>query len=794
MAHDVRMALRSLLRRPAFTAAAVLTLGLAAAANAGILAIVYGVLLKPLPFQDPDRLVAVWPGRFQSNADLLLVRERGAMFSGVAAVAPGWTMSLTGSGEPRKVTVARVSGNLFDTLGVRPLLGRALREEDARKGSDSVVVLTYDLWRTQFAADRSIVGRTVRLEGEPFEVVGVLPRGFEVFGLKTDAFTPFALDAAAWYHQLSFSMFVARLAPGRALEQANRDYRALIFQIRSTRKYPDDYGRTAHLENLRTAVVGDVSAALLVLAAAVGLILVIAGANVGTLLLARVAARSREIAVRAAVGASRARIARELVAEGVLVALTGGVLGTVAAWIALPSIIALLPDNTPRTGDIAIDTTVITAVLLASTVIDLAFSLVPALASLRVRTAALLRAGTHSESYEAKRTRGLLISGEIALALVLSIAAGLMAQSLVRLQRLNPGFSPEGVLTLHLQPTGLGSKDGRPVAVYYASVIDRFRAVSGVTSVGAIQHLPFSGYSWNGAIDVEGHAVPSGTSRPTAGMRIVTPGYFRAIGQPLLAGRDFEWPDTGRSGSLIVNETLARKFFGRSDAALGRRIRIRGGGIQSAWMIVGGVVADVHHTSLTDPVMPEIYTPASGDSIPAMMLAIRTGADPLSIVPAVRDAIWSIDRNVPISDIETMAAKIGGSLSRPRLLVIVLSVFAAAGLLLALTGVYGVVAYSVTQRRREIGIMMALGAERARVIRSVLREGLAYGAAGLLVGIPAALAANRLLRSLLYGIAPTDPVTYAVLSVAILIVISAASWVPAARAARIDPIAAMREE
>jgi putative ABC transport system permease protein len=368
-----------------------------------------------------------------------------------------------------------------------------------------------------------------------------------------------------------------------------------------------------------------------------------------------------------------------------------------------------------------------------------------------------------------------------------------MTQSLVRLQRVSPGFEPSGVLALHLQPTGLGSAQGRPVAGYYASVIETLQGIHGVTAAGAIQHLPFSGYSWTAAIDVEGHSVPAGSSRPTAGLRIVTPGYFAAIGQRLLAGRDFEWPDTRRTGALIVNDAFARTFFGTPGNTLGRRVRIRGGGIQSDWMTVAGIVGNVRHTSLTDPVTPEIYTPVSGDSIPAMMFAVRTAGDPLSFVPVVREAIWSVDRNVPISDIQTMQAKIGASLGRPRLLVAVLSAFASVGLALALVGVYGVVAYSVTLRRREIGIMMALGAARGRVMRLVLKQGIAYGVAGLAIGVPAAVIASRLLRSLLFGITPTDPGTYVLLSAAILTVVCLAASVPAARAARIDPIAAIRD-
>ena len=794
MSHDIRMALRSLLRRPGFTATAVLILALAAGANAATLAVVYGILLKPLPYRDADRLVAVWPGRFQSNADLQYLREHAAMFPDVAAVAPGWTMSLTGAGEPAKLTVARVSGNLFDTLGVRPLFGRTLRETDARPGRDSVVVLTHRLWLKQFAGDRAVVGRSIGLEGEPFEVVGVMPPDFEVFGLKTDAFTPFALDASAWYHQLSFSMLLARLAPGRSIEQAGRDYRALIPRIRRDRKYPDDYGRTAGLQDMRTAVVGDVRSSLVVLGAAVTLMLLIAGANVGTLLLTRAAGRARELAVRAAMGASRLRIARELLAEGALVSLAGGALGTIAARLAMPAIVALLPRDMPHTGAIAVDWAVALAGVAAAALTGLLFALASVLTSIRVETASILRAGAHSDTRHGQRTRGLLVAGEIAVAVVLSVGAGLMLQTLWRLQRVDPGFNADRVLTLHLQPPNVGAKRGRTTSGFYAVVLEKLRALPGVTSAGAIQHLPFSGYSWTAAIEIQGIDVPPGGSRPTAGLRIATPGYFRSIGQPVIAGRDLADADARGASAVIVNEALAKKFYGSADRALGRVLRIRGGGIQGDWMPVVGVVGDVRHSSLTVAAGPEIYTSTSDTSISAMMVAVRASVDPLSLVPAVRDAVRSIDRNTPVSDVQTMKAKIGASLARPRLVMVVLSAFAGVGVVLALVGVYGVVAHSVAQRRREIGIMMALGAGRARVVRLVLVQGLLYAAAGLAAGVPAALAASRLLRTVVYGVTPADPATYVILAVMMAAVVVAACVVPALRATHIDPVTAIRTE
>lgn len=789
--HDVRIALRSLVRAPAFTLTTVLTLALAAGANAAILSVVYGVLVKPLPYREPDRLVAIWPGRFQSNADLVYLREHAPMFSNLAAAAPGWTLSLTGAGDPTRVTVAKVSGNLFETLGSGPLLGRPFSESAARTGADAVIVLSYNFWMRRFGADRTIVGRSIQLDGEPYQVAAVMPKNFAVFGLHVDGFVPFALDPAAWYHQLAFSLYVARLAPGRTLEQADRDYRALIPEIRRERKYPDDYGRTARLMDLRESMVGDLRTSLSVLAAAVGLILMIAGANLGTLQLTRAAARSRDLAVRSALGASRARILRQLLAENVLVATLGGILGVVIANVLLPLLVRLLPNDMPRTHEIALDPLISGVVLAAALLVGLSVGVAPAFSMTRLRTLPLLRAGASSESRAAKRTRAALVSAEVALALVLTIGAGLMLQTIWRLHNIDTGFSADRVLSLHVQPTG-EKYTKISVADYYELLFERLRSLPGVEAVGAIQHLPFSGYAWNASLDIQGFDPPAGTSRPVAGLRIATPQYFKAIGQPLLAGGEFEREDSTRHDRVIVNESLAKRYFGSASGAMGRTLRIRGGSLQSPWMTIVGVVGDVRHTSLTSLTGPEIYTSVSKTSIAAMMIAVRASGDPEELVPSVREAIWSVDRDVPLSDIQTMEARVGASLGRPRLLLTLLAGFASVGLLLAVVGVYGVVAYSVAQRRRELGIMVALGAERGRIMRVILREALVYAVAGLAVGVPASLAASRVMKNVVWGVSATDPLTYVVTAAGTIVLVGAASVLPALRAARVNPVAALK--
>jgi predicted permease len=790
--NDIRIALRSLRRAPAFGATTVLTLALAAGANTAIFAIVNAVLFEPLPFRDPDRLVAVWPGRFQSNADLLFTRERGAMFSSVAAVAPGWTLSLTGSGEPTKVTVARVSGNFFETFGADPLLGRPFTDASARPGMDGVMVLSHAFWMQRFGGDPGVIGRTIQLDGEPVEIVAVMQPAFELFGLRTDAYAPFVLDPSAWYHRLSFNLYAARLAPGRTLEQANVDYKALIQELRRERNYPDEFGSSAEVVDLRTALVGDLGPSLGILGAAVGLILLISGANLGTLQLTRAAARTRDLAIRSALGASRGRIARQLLAENACLAVTGGVTGVLIARGAMPGFVSLLPADTPRINEIAIDPAVAGLVIAASTLVGLSAGIAPALGTTRLRTALLLRLGATTQTAAVRRFRSALVSAEVAIAVILTIGAGLLLQTLWTLQRVDPGFRAPGVLTLHVQPSGSKYRNVS-IAEYYDGILERLRAVPGVTAAGAIQHLPFSNYSWNIPFVPEGHVVSAGGAAPTAGARIVTAGYFAAIGQPVLAGRTIERADAARSNVAVVNEVLATKYFDSAASALGRTIRQRSGRGPDLVLTIVGVVGNVRHASLSEEPVPEVYTSVSRSSINAMMLAVRADVQPLSIVPAVREAIWSIDRSVPLSNLETMEAKIGGSLGRPRLLLTLLGSFAALGGLLAAVGVYGVVAFSVSQRWRELGIRVALGAERVRIVSSVLREASLYAAIGLAVGIPASLAGSRWMQGLVFGISVTDPITYVTIAGVTLLTVLAAALPPALRAARVDPVAALKQ-
>jgi predicted permease len=791
--HILRIAFRSLRRRPGFSVLAVVTIALGAGANAAVSAVAYGVLLKPLPFAAPDRVVAVWPGRFMSQVDLRYLREHARGLSEVSGVAPGWTFSLTGAGDASKITVDRVSGNLFATLGARPLLGRVMRADEDRPGAPKVLVLSHRYWRARFAGDPSVVGRTVKLDDQSHEIVGIMPASFEVLTTRVDAWTPLPADPAAFYHRLNFSLLVGRLAPGVTIEQADRDFKSLMPAMRADLKYPEAFGRTARIQDLRAAVTGDMRTSLMVLAAAVALMLLIAGANLGTLLVASAASRAREFAVHAAIGATGSMLVQLQLAEGMILAGAGAVSGLGLAVLAMPGLIAMLPRDTPRIGDIRIDGTVTLAVVGAALLVASFFAIVPSLSAGRKGGSSALRDGASTESRATRRTRGLMVTVEIALALVLTIGAGLMMRTLWHLQRVDPGLDVDRILTLRLQPTSSGYRAPGAVTAYYDQILARIAALPGVTAAGAIQHLPFSGINWIDAFEVEGQLVPSGGARPTAGYKMVAGDYFRAVGQRIVAGRPFTTADRSPGASrIIVNDTFARKYFGSAAAAIDRRLRAGRSGAGGTWSTIIGVVGDVRTQSLDRAAEPELYTIVDGSGVPALMLAVRTDGDPLSLAPAVREAVWSVDRTVPVADLQPMATLVGTSLARPRLLLTLLGAFAIAGLALGAIGVYGVVAFAVARRRREIGIRMALGATRTSVVRLMLHESAGYAGVGLIAGTALALASSRAMKGLLFEVPATDAPTYIALAAAVAVLVTLASYWPARRAASVNPAESLR--
>lgn len=794
--HDLRIAVRNLVRRPAFAITAVLLLAVGAGANAAVFSVVRGVLVRPLPYPEPDRLVAFWPGAFISNEEVDYWRQHTHSVAEIATQAPGWMMALTSTGqEPLKVTGAKTSDNLFTTLGVRAAVGRVIEPGDAAPGRPRVAVIADNLWRTRFAASTAVIGSTIHLDQEPHVVVGVMPRGFEVFEPGTDVWVALPWEPTGPSFRTTFSVGVARLRSGISIEAATGELQSLAPAARRDLKRDNDWGRTVHVASLQETITGNIRPTLLILLGAVGLILLLAAVNLGTLALGRSIERLRESAVRAALGASRARLARQIVLEQAVVAVAGAVAGILAAWALLPILVRHIPPEVPRAGDIALDWTVLGTVLVVSVVLAIALAVTPAMLAARPSLQPLLRQSRVTDTPARRRLLGALVGGQIALAVVLGIGALLMLRSLWNLQHVDPGFRPENVLTLRLQTTSKyrALSTGVP---YLEQVVERVRGLPGVANVGAIAHLPLSGYAWTIPMRRADQPLAPGEAPPRVGWRFIGWDYFQAMGISLRHGRRFTSTDTSAGRPVaIVNETLARRFFDDAEAALGRTVVVSGGGRPGEETVdIVGIAGDVRHLSLDQPPVPEMFRPLAQTFMFPMALVVRTAGPPVRLSAAVRQAALEIDPAIPVAEMQPYTTLVADTLGRPRLLSFLLSVFAASGLLLGLVGVYGVTAYRVRQHEREIGIRLALGAAPSRMAGRVVRQGLVQAVLGLAVGLPAAFFLARAMRSVIFGVSTTDPITFATLPALVIVVSMAACYLPARRASRIDPLSAIKDE
>jgi putative ABC transport system permease protein len=794
MLQDIRLALRTFLRTPGFAALAILILALGSGANAAVLAVVRAVLLKPLPYADPERLVSIGPGSFFSNADLLFLRARTRSFSHVATSSPGWTMSLIGAGDPVQITAAKPSANLFEMLGVHPLHGRLFRADEATPGRHRVVVLGHTLWQARFGGDPAAIGRVVTLDGDPHEIIGILAPASDVLDIEADAWVPLPFDPASPFYRGRTSLAYARLRPGIDVDAATRELQALLPDMRRELGYANDFRPMLPAVSLHSSVVGEVRTPLLIIAAAVGLLIFLTAANLGTLLLGRQVVRRREAAVRAALGASSWRLVRQTAAENIVLAILGGLAGVAAAAVALPALVRLLPPEMPRLPEVGIDGVVFVTVLAAAAGAVLIFGVVPASIGVPATMQPLLRLGAQTDTRGGRRALDVLVAAQVAMAVVLGIAASLMVRSMWALQRVDPGFAPDRVLSLKLQPAGERYRGPGRLLAYYRDVLARVGAVPGVAAAGVINHLPLSGYNWVTGFQLDEKPVPPGVSPPNVGWRMIEGRYLSAMGIPLRAGRSFDVRDDVKAPPVaIVNEALARRYFGAPMAAIGRVIRMTSAtGEQRATIV--GVVGDVRHRSIAIEPEPEIYRPVAQNFGMAMALVVRVDGPPASAAAAVREAVWSVDRNVAIAEMGAFTTIIRESLGRPRLMATLLFVFAAVGLVIVLSGVYGVVAYSVRRREREMGIRLALGAKPASVRSLVLRQGAIYAAVGLVIGIPLTFPATSLMRGVLFGIRPHDMQTFVVLSFTIAATVVAATVFPALRAAKVDPAAVLKAE
>jgi putative ABC transport system permease protein len=806
---DLRFAFRGLIRQPGFTVVALLTLALGIGANSAIFGIVNAVLLRPLPYEAPDRVVLLWSHwtnwskTWVSQGELVDYQEQARSLEHVAAFS-STSFNLTGGGDPLRVRAAQVQPEIFAALGARPIAGRVFTADEDQPGREHVVMLTEGLWRSQFGSDPAVIGRAIQLDAEPYTVVGVLPAELRLpldyaSRSETAIWVPLALGPndpqARGNHGLNA---LGRLRPGASIGQAQAEIDTITraFFQRYPNTYDTEFGVT--LVSAPREVFGDVRPALVILLMAVGAVLLIACANVANLLLARSEVRQKELAIRVVLGAGRARIVRQLLTESVLLSVLGGAAGVALAYGLMRGLIAVDPLKIPRVQDVAVDARVLWFTAAISFVTGVLFGSVPALQSSRADLQPVLKEGGRDSRIGTGWLRRALVVGEVAASVVLVAAALLLARSFARLLDVDTGFDPAHVLTLRTSLPSQSYPDAPAMVRAYAEIGRRLRDAPGVRAAGAVTGLPLASTRGDWGIRIEGR--PADNQRSIAAdWQVVTPGYFEAIGTPLRAGRTFAASDTADSlPVIVVNETMARKFWPGA-SPIGRRMMMGGNGV---WITVVGVVGDVHQRGLDVLPRPEMYRVHTqfrygGDGAPAvstMTWVIRTGADPRTAAGSARSAIHAVDPSLGISDVATMAAVLSDSTSDRRLNMMLFALLGGLALILATVGIYGVVAYSVTQRAHEIGVRMAIGAKPRDVVRMVLAEGGRLAAAGVGLGSIVAVAGARLIRGLLFEVSATDPLTFAGVAVGLLTVALLASYIPARRATRVDPMVALRGE
>jgi putative ABC transport system permease protein len=810
---DLRYGARILLKNPGFTAIAVLTLALGIGANTAIFSVINGILLRPLAFHDPDRLVMLWTDNpawrlgFHeipaTPADLPEWRATAASFEQLAAFQSD-PADLSDGDAPERVGGVDVSANLLPLLGVQPVLGRNISAEEEQPGRDRVAIISYALWQRRFGGDAEILGKTITVNRAPRKIVGVMPEGFHfpratemprVYNLPetADLWTPLARDAKFWEKRTQRGLIViGRLKPGVTQAQAQTEMDSLA--ARQARDYPQtNEGWRVWLTPLFNQVVGQTRTPLLVLLGAVGFLLLIACSNVASLLLARAAARRREIAVRAAIGAGRARIIRQLLTESLLLATLGGSLGLLLGYWGLDVLLSFVPPTVPRLQDISLDTHVLLFTALISILTGALFGLVPTWQASKVNLAEALKdVGRTNPAGRGIRSHSLLVTAEVALAAVLLVGAVLMLQSFQRLLAVDPGFKPEGVATFEVSLPQARYPDGGQRAQFFDQARARLSSLPGVRAVGAISNLPLGGYESVTSIAIEG-AEPGRGKEPMAEDRAITPAYFEAMGMSLVSGRDFDETDgAGKPLVAIVNETLVRQFFPEGDA-VGKRIKwvLR----DKDWRTIVGVVRDVRGFALETQARPQLYHPHAQSPYGLMAMAVRADATALpSLRSAIQQEFKQLDATLPVANFRTMSELVAKAVARPRFSALLLGLFAAAALILTIVGLYGVVAYGVNQRTREIGVRMALGAQRQNVLELVIGQGMQPAFVGVGIGMISAFALTRLLAGQLYEIKPSDPATFGIVALGLLFVSLIACYMPARRATKVDPIAVLKCE
>ena len=797
---DVRFAARMLFRAPAFSLLAVLTFAIGIGINTAVFNVVNGVLLRPLPYPDADRITMLWMDNrrqgikedITSYPNFIDWRDQNTSYAHVAAYTPS-AFSLTGSGEPERLLGASVTANFFDVLQVPPALGRLFTAANETPGQDTVVVIAHGFWQRRFGGAPDVLGRTLTLSGRNYEIIGVMPPSLR-WPEDAELWRPLAPVQQQREARGAFWLpVIGRLKPGVSVEQAQTEMNEIGRRLEE--QFPSNRGFGVYVVTLQEQLVGNIQRALFVLLAAVGFVLLIACANLANLMLGRTAARRKEIAIRTALGAARGRIVGQIVTETFVLAVLGAAIGIGLAYWATRFFITLGGDSIPRQDAIQMDGGVLVFALVLAVVSAVLAGLVPALQASRRKIVDHLREGARAGTGGAgRRTRNALVAAEVALAIVLLTGAGLLIRTLWTMQQTERGFDPSNVAMMTVSPPAATYKDGAAVRSFYLRLLERIRAVPGVTSAasgtGVLQPLVTS----SAVFSIEGKPLPPPEERVEYPIESVSPGYFETVGMRIVRGRGFTDADHAEAPpAVVINETLARDAWPGQDP-VGRRLRFGDESSQAPWMTVVGVIRDAHRADVTRTIRPEVYLCSVQQVSRTQTLLIRTAGDPTSVVSMVRRELQALDPQLPIFNVTTLEDELADTMNQPRFQAVLLAGFAGIALLLATIGIYGVTSHAVSQRTQEVGIRMAMGAARRDVMRMILLQHLRPAIIGLVAGVVGAVALSRFLQSLLFGVSATDPATFVLVSIALLSVAAAACFVPARRATRVDPLVALRSE
>jgi putative ABC transport system permease protein len=806
LTHNFKFALRRLKNNPGFTIVAVLTLALGIGANSAMFSIVNAVLLRPLPYRDPGRLVLLsehWPQFPRLSVSYLNYRDwrdQSHSFEAVGAVRNN-VMTMTGISEAERLPAQNVTANLFDLLGVKPELGRAFSDSEDKPGGPPVALISHGLWQRHFSSSPAALGQSVILDNKSYSIIGVMPAGFEVLQQAPDVIIPFEPwartlpDDRSWHPGI---LPIARLKPGVSLEQARSEIEVIAKRLE--KQYPETNTNVSSLVDLmQDQIVQNVRPALLVLIGAVGLVLLIACANVANLMLVRATGRRREMAVCTALGARRSDIIRQLLTESALIAIAGGVLGLVLAWVAMPLLVKLAGNSLPRSNGVSMDFGVLVFTLLVAMLAGILFGLAPARHAWRVDLREALNETNRGGSVRSVlRTRAVLVVSEIALAMLLLVGAGLLFKSFERLSQISPGFSPDHILVANIVRSPTAYTDANVRLSFFDRLLEQISALPGVRAAGAISVLPVTGTGSALHFNIQGHPRNSPDHFTISSYRVVSAGYLKALGVPLIAGRWIEDRDREQAPAVaVINSTFARTYFS-NQSPLGQHIQLGAVPDPSVpWMEIVGVVADVKQ-SLASESAAEMYVPyRQADSVLpvfALSLVVRTVEDPLGQANSIRSLVHRIDPNQPITGIKTMEENVSQSIAEPRFRTVLLTIFAGIALVLAAVGIFGVMSYSVAQRTRELGLRIALGSSRSRVLQLVLAYGLRLTVVGVLIGLAATFLLTRYVSSMLFNIPPYDPMTLLGVVAGLIVISLSACYLPARRATLVDAIVALREE